>query len=354
MNLPDGIRARGNSLLIDVTVHGVRRTKTVKGLENLVEAVTVRDHLKQSLLDTLKGARLVTSDHDMSLQQAYDLACQDHWYAGKAGSWEKLRANGMFCVNHFGAGTNVKDITATHINAFTKFLRDGGLAGGTINRKVAALSLMLTVAQDAGKLDRRPKVMRQKESEGRIRFLTPEEEGMVLKVFETWAMPTEVDITTVLIDTGLRPSELWRLSPRDIDFTLGVIQLWKTKTHKPRAVPMTERVKAILERRVTITTSSSQHLFIYDSSKLSQKWRQMALRIGFHNEKDFVPYALRHTCATRLIQRGVSIRVVQEWMGHKSILTTRRYLQFHPKELLGAVKVLETSIPNDDVAASVA
>ncbi len=62
---------------------------------------------------------------------------------------------------------------------------------------------------------------------------------------------------------------------------------------------------------------------------------------GFPRLSDGVAHALRHTCASRLVQRGVGLKVVQQWMGHKRIEVTLRYAHLSPTSLLEAVKVLE-------------
>ena len=58
-------------------------------------------------------------------------------------------------------------------------------------------------------------------------------------------------------------------------------------------------------------------------------------------DTQFIPHALRHTCASRLVQRGVSLLVVKEWMGHKSIVTTQRYSHLAAQNLFDAARVLE-------------
>lgn len=54
--------------------------------------------------------------------------------------------------------------------------------------------------------------------------------------------------------------------------------------------------------------------------------------MGFH--------LLRHTCASRLVQRGVDLYVVQKWMAHKNIQTTQRYAKLHPRNLQSAANIL--------------
>ncbi len=59
------------------------------------------------------------------------------------------------------------------------------------------------------------------------------------------------------------------------------------------------------------------------------------------HDDQFIPHCLRHTCASRLVQRGVPILVVQQWLGHKTIQMTMRYAHLCPTNLEEAVKVLE-------------
>lgn len=50
---------------------------------------------------------------------------------------------------------------------------------------------------------------------------------------------------------------------------------------------------------------------------------------------------MRHTCCTHLINGGVHIKRVMEWMGHSTMSTTMRYMQIRPDSLDEVVAVLE-------------
>ena len=71
------------------------------------------------------------------------------------------------------------------------------------------------------------------------------------------------------------------------------------------------------------------------------RWERVKTHMGQAADVQFVPHCLRHTCASRLVQRGVSIPVVQAWLGHKTIQMTMRYAHLAPKNLMDAASVLE-------------
>jgi integrase len=102
-------------------------------------------------------------------------------------------------------------------------LRYEGLANGTINRKLAALSKMLAVAVERQGLSHKPKLPRMREGIGRIRYLTADEERVLLGLLGQWSMPDHVDAVTVLVDTGLRVGELFRLTARDVDQKVSAV-----------------------------------------------------------------------------------------------------------------------------------
>ena len=115
------------------------------------------------------------------------------------------------------------------------------------------------------------------------------------------------------------------------------IHIFENKTDHPRSLPMTKRVRSILFAR-TVTRMKP---FPFEGRWLDYVWTRIRNTMGFANDPQFVPYACRHTCATRLLQRGFSLPELQKWLGHKSLTMTMRYAHLSPTALLKGAELLE-------------
>ena len=144
----------------------------------------------------------------------------------------------------------------------------------------------------------------------------------------------------MLLETGMRVSELLQLTEKDIDFEREIIHIWRCKSNKPRIVPMTTKVRNILRRKMSDV--SHARLFPHCYKYYRRTWNELKCAIGLSDDHEFVIHCLRHTCASRLIHHGVHVLTVKEWLGHKSILSTLRYIHLAPKNLYGAAQALET------------
>jgi integrase len=101
---------------------------------------------------------------------------------------------------------------------------------------------------------------------------------------------------------------------------------------------MTKRVASILKKRQDANPIKPFNLTIYQSDKA---WAWARVEIGLKDDSEFIIHALRHTCASRLVNAGVDLYVVKEWLGHSSIQVTERYAHLAPHKLAHAAKMLE-------------
>jgi len=216
----------------------------------------------------------------------------------------------------------------------------GPVSSATINREIQTIRRLLRLAWRHKLINNLPYFQMLKEDLGRDRVVTHEEESCYLQATE---QPL-TDIAAIIVDCGFRPEECFRMKREDINFETGTIFIPRGKSkYARRHVPMTQRVRAILEMRIEGRGNSdwlfpagtrSGHVSTVDG------WHQKALeRAGISDP--FVLYSLRHTYGTRLGEAGVDAFTIQRLMGHSSITMTQRYVHPSPERVTNAVKALE-------------
>lgn len=136
--------------------------------------------------------------------------------------------------------------------------------------------------------------------------------------------PDERLVLWVLLDTGLRVSELCSLTGESIQWQQRAIRVKGKggpfgKRSKIRIVPMSPRVRALLEPYFAL----NQKWFV--GPRAAQKIvKRVANRAQL--TQDVTPHILRHTWATLALQKGLSLAAVQKILGHDRLATTAIYL----------------------------
>jgi len=141
-------------------------------------------------------------------------------------------------------------------------------------------------------------------------------------------------VLETLYATGARASEVCRLDLHSINFDYGYL-ICLGKGSKERIVPIGEVALAILRRyrvevRPLIAKAHSPPAFFLSmrGRRLSRLtvWRIVKLYCRVAGiQKRVTPHTLRHCFATHLLENGADLRVIQEMLGHASILTTEIY-----------------------------
>ena len=166
----------------------------------------------------------------------------------------------------------------------------------------------------------------------------------VLSVEEVTAILESVDtgspgglrdraILEVLYGCGLRVSEATGLRISRVNLEEGFVDIIG-KGDKQRLVPLGEMaadaIRAYLPVRPDPADRASEDiLFLSRRGKpLSRVWvfnlvKKQAMAAGIR--KEISPHTFRHSFATHLVERGADLRIVQEMLGHESILTTEIY-----------------------------
>lgn len=150
----------------------------------------------------------------------------------------------------------------------------------------------------------------------------------------------------VLYGSGVRLSELTGLDLADVELGAAAASLRVLgKGRKERKVPLGARgaaaLSAWLEQRGAFAAAGSldpRALFVTKRGArmgpravqaVVTKWGTLGA-----GRADLHPHALRHTCATHLLDGGADLRVIQKVLGHESLATTQRYTHVSVERLL--------------------
>lgn len=265
----------------------------------------------------------------MKLSRIYNELVNVEWKDNKdlVGSRRRLDA----VLNYFGDHTDIRSIDYQQVMSFIQHLEGKNLKGGTINRHLAVLSKMFTIAQRHDRRIMRPEITRQREGKPRQRVLTTEEANRLIA--QEWRYPLHKALTVLLMDTGIRPSEIirgkWEINGDEIT-------LFDTKNGDDRTLPLTAEARAAAEqikaagKRLPYTT----YLWHYTQAR-------KAAGLG----PDVTPYTMRHSAITKLAEATDNVILIQKWAGHKDLATTQRYVKATRKGMdkLAAVLVRKSS-----------
>ena len=158
------------------------------------------------------------------------------------------------------------------------------------------------------------------------------------------------DIFTIAFYTGLRIGELVNMQWHWIDFlqnqiTVKCTEDFLTKSKKERIVPMHEKVRSILINRFNAANHSPDEVVLYRKKgkilyqeSISKQFKKIVRKSNLSEKIHF--HTLRHSFASLLVQRGVSLYVVKELLGHESLTTTQIYAHLQQQNLRDAVNLL--------------
>ena len=237
-------------------------------------------------------------------------------------------------VNDIGINLKVSKLDEDYIKfLISKWIKNGN-KNSTINRKQAVLSKLLSYAKKKGYIKNKPEITWRNEGTGRIRYMHEHEEDEMCSILKSVGHDDMVDLIKVACDTGFRLSELKNINTSR-DLHDGNLTCVATKNDTIRTIPLTKRSLEILKRRDNFPFAN-----ITDETKRSA-WDYAKMRMGLQNDSEFTFHCTRHTCASRLVQRGIGIQVVQHWLGHKTIKMTLRYAHLNNDNLKQARNVLE-------------
>ena len=215
----------------------------------------------------------------------------------------------------------------------------------TYNRYKAAISKAFKIGMENGKVSTNPArfVPQRKESRGRVRFLTEEEETRLRAVIAQ-NRPHCAYQLDVALNTGMRKGEQFSTTWDQVDLKAGNIHLDMTKNGSSRYVQLNDTVveslKALRAEHKGKELQFDTLFFDRRNHAIADPREWFNLSCEEAKIKGVTWHILRHTFASRLVMAGVDLKTVQELIGHKTIGMTARYAHLAPEHLKSAVNKL--------------
>ena len=170
----------------------------------------------------------------------------------------------------------------------------------------------------------------------RNEYLAPKE---IEALFAALPVSSSGDLIRVLLLTGCRPGEAKAMTwgQVDLDAHTWTKPATTTKQRREHRVPLSPDAVAIIERQpkrgpVVFTRVDGQPV-----KRVDVTWKNALRDTGLPHHR---LYACRHSVASLLASRGVSLQVVGAVLGHSQIATTQRYAHLYDEEVRRAVEII--------------
>lgn len=230
-----------------------------------------------------------------------------------------------------------QEVTARHVRAYLAELIARELSDWTLNGHARAIRTMLKFWHEEKYMTDIVKFDMPKVAKKRLPVLTADEVGTILK---TCKSARDKAIILLMVDTGLRRSEVISLNWTDIDFTTGLALVKRGKGGKARSVVIgaTSR-RALLAYRRTLEKVTDTAPLIqaqagtrFTGTGLLSLFRRIRANTGIH----ITPHSLRRTFVILSLRSGMDVLHLQALLGHSTLDMVQHYAQMIDEDLLQA------------------
>jgi site-specific recombinase XerD len=258
---------------------------------------------------------------------------------------------------------DVADIDVTLVSAFLTHLeQDRHNSARTRNTRLAAVHSLFRFAalrhpEHARTIQLVLAIPSKRHVQRDIDYLQPDEVDALLAAPDpnTWLGRRDHAVLVVMIQTGLRVSELCQLSCADLHLGPGAHVTCYGKGRKQRATPLTRlTVKVLRAWTAERAGEPTQPLFPTVTGRplsvdavqwlVAKHATTAADRCPSIAAKNVSPHVLRHSCAMNFLHVGVDIAIIALWLGHESSQTTQIYV--HADMALKEQALARTTPPN--------
>ena len=318
-------RKRGNRYNVQVRVNGKATSKTFINRRD-AETWAKQQEIKIEQGGTITNTTLATvidafiAERDLEVYTANILL----WWKKELGSKR---------LSELGRGD--------FKNARKKLLKENNKYGeplkpATVNRRVAAISAVLTECMEDELIDTNPariKILPEKNK--RDRMLTDGEREAILRVCAAHDQPALLPMVMVAMVSGARAGELIELRASDLDIERGTAILRDTKNGDTRPMPIRGNALDVLRDYLEChPVIGSGKVFRNIGGgvpfRYASHWADAKREAGIDNLRF---HDLRHDAASSLASVGASLAEIGELLGHRSAETTKRYTHYSTEHI---------------------
>ncbi len=252
------------------------------------------------------------------------------------------------CVKSFLEFTNKealqiqsKDIAHfyNHLQERPNQRKSGGLSESYINHHVYALKLFFAWQEEKGAITENPiSSLDFKSPTSKPREILTLTE--IKELYESCENHKERAVLSIYYGCGLRRSEGEKLNLKDIHFRSNLLYVREGKGSKRRAVPLSEKVKEDLKNYALKERNPKGEESAFITNKIGKRTsgnsynnilKAILERTGI--KKEITLHCLRHSIATHLLESGLSVEYVRDFLGHRHLESTQIYTRINKKQL---------------------
>lgn len=259
---------------------------------------------------------------------------------------KKLKATILLRMVEYFGGKYLHEITVQDIHNWVISLDNTSktkLQPITIDRYCSIMRAILNKAIKFKFLDKNIVLEYEFKARDNInqRILTDDEISALFSEAEISRNTSLPLILSIALNTGLRKNELRKLKKSDIiihqNCTYIKVRAENAKSNKERAVPVNANLYQMLAQHVKNLNDDD---FMFNSSFI-KAFNNCVSRVKLkYRIEHFRFHDLRHTFASKLIERGATISDVKALLGHSTVRLTERYMHHNIKGLINAVNLL--------------
>lgn len=269
---------------------------------------------------------------------------KDYLKQTKATDVRKMRQRLQRFARSLGKAPTVADVTTAAIDAFLNGLTDQRTAkttktkaaGSTANRYRAVIGGLCTWAVAKGRMPVHPiagkKVEKRPEPHHRLPELSADEYRDYM-AFVRRARPDLAVLLLLLIHTAPDVGEVFEVMAKDADIETARMRYERSKTQRygplPRFVPMPAVVLSEVRAHVAEHGLRGSEKLFGMVKRSDVEWLHDRAVVGIARP-ELTLKDLRHVAAIAWVKAGVHIRLVQRWLGHRSLAMTMKYTDYEP------------------------